>query len=198
MTSLFSKQKESVFAPFLRRCKDAGSTFKTTLPPVTLKDPFSPGRAHAPARVTFAVMTPTLSSGTCPLRLHLLLLPLVPDSCRDPLPASASFRPPLREAERRGHTLCTKPSQSPRCSSGGITPPTPPQPRAPTQLAALTFSALTHQACSFPPQACHSCKPLPRRSSQRALQANLSSPGAQLRCHPSCSAGEGRDEFMMS
>ena len=104
MTSLFSKQKESVFAPFLRRCKDAGSTFKTTLPPVTLKDPFSPGRAHAPARVTLAVMTPTLSSGTCPLRLHLLLLPLVPDSCRDPLPASASFRPPLREAER-SHAL---------------------------------------------------------------------------------------------
>lgn len=126
-------------------------------------------RAQAPVRVTSALMTPTLSSGTCP-RLHLLPLPLAPDSCRDPLPASASFRPPLREAERRGHVLCSKPFRSPHCSSGGITPhpasaPTHrPPPRAPTWLAAVTSSAaLTHQPHSSPPPACRSCNPLPRR-----------------------------------
>lgn len=159
--------------------------------------------AQAPARVTSAVMTPTLSSGTCP-RLHILPLPLAPDSRRDLLPAPASFRPPLREAERRGHALCSKPFRSPHCSSGGITPhpasaPTHrPPPRAPTQLAALTSStALTHQPHPSPPQPCHSCNPLPRRFGPKIFTSPSLITWGSVGSHPLCSAGGGGDEFVI-
>ena len=162
------KRKGVCFAPFLRMRKDAGGAFKVMLLPVAHRTLSFLASAHAPVRVTSAVMTPTLSSGTCP-HLHLLPLTLAPDFCRGPLPASASFHPPER-TERRGHAFCSKSFQSLHCSSGGITPhPTSapthrPPPRAPTRLAALTSSAaLTHQPHSSPPQACHSCNPLPRR-----------------------------------
>ena len=178
-------------------CKDAGSTFKIMLLPVAHRTLSFLARAHAPARVTSAVMTPTLSSGTCP-HLHLLPLTLAPDFCRHPLPASASFRPPLRGAERRGHALCSKPFRSPHCSSGGITPlaasaPTHrPPPQAPTRLAALTSSAApTHQPHSSPPQACHSCNPPPRRFGPKIFTSSSLTTWGSIGSHPSCSAGGG-------
>lgn len=136
-------------------------------------------RAQSPARATCALMTSTLSSGTCP-RLHLLPPPLAPasntpyplDSCRSLLPASAPFPPPPREARvpinyKRGHRLCAKPLQNSHCSSGGITPPRLGPYLPPSALCTRPAGGLGLPRCADLPtkfittQACRSGDPLP-------------------------------------
>ena len=181
----------------LRNCKDAGRV----LIQVTLKDPL------------LGQSTISCESRMCSDDLDFVIRNLSPSppspatpgpSLQHPLPPGFLQEPPT--------CLCSLPS-SPERSQGPLSninevtrsvpnlsktptvlqgeshplasaPTHRPLPRAPAQPAASAFpTALTCQPSSFPPQACRSCDPLPECSGQRSLQANLSSPGAQLRCH---------------